>query len=186
MGTVIDFESGAVARLQRRIAETEAERADLLAFGQGHWTATRSVHEAVLAVIASEHFDSLLRIVTEKWPAILGCDAVALAFVSGKTGFRADDSGMHGVEARLVESLYAERHHTVLRSVDAGHPLFGPRAADLHAEAIIPLHETGTLQSGLLLLGQWQGEAEATPQGTELLDFLGDSLAAMIGRWLPR
>lgn len=184
MGHVIDFETGAVAQLQRKIAISEAERQDLLAFGRGHWTATRSIHDAVLAIIQSEGFDHLLHIVTVDWPDMLGVDAVAIALLTGDTAVRVDLAGSQSLEPRLIEAVIGDLDRVALRCVDKGHPLFGAAADMLRAEAIVPLRNADPLPSGLLLLGQRQGEAENTPQGEELLDFLGASLARMIGRWL--
>ena len=92
--------------------------------------------------------------------------------------------GSQSLEPRLIEAVITDLDRVALRCVDKGHPLFGAAADMLRAEAIVPLRNADPLPSGLLLLGQRQGEAENTPQGEELLDFLGASLATMIGRWL--
>ena len=104
MGTVIDFETGAVAQLQKRVAQAEEENSDLLAFARGHSGATQDIHSAVLAAISAEGLDHLLHIVTQQWPDILGVDAVSLALYVGDTGLRADNSGMQFVERRLIEN----------------------------------------------------------------------------------
>ena len=52
MGTGIDFETGAVAQLQRRVAQ--ADNRDLLAFARGHSAMTAAIHDAVLTAISAE------------------------------------------------------------------------------------------------------------------------------------
>ncbi|QLC21103.1 DUF484 family protein [Parasphingopyxis sp. CP4] len=184
MGTVIDFETGAVAQLQRRVAEAEEENSDLLAFARGHSGATEAIHNAVLAAISAEGLDHLLHIVTQQWPDILGVDAVSLALYVGETGLRADNSGMQFVERRLIEKAANTVSGVVLRDCESGHPLFGPAAEFMRAEALIRLENDAPLPSGILALGQREGQNIETHHGAELLGFLGDSLARLLGRWL--
>ena len=184
MGTVIDFETGAVAELRKRVAEAEEDRQDLLAFGQGHAGATGAIHAAVLMAIEAEGLDHLLHIVTQQWHDMLGVDAVALALYVGDVAIRADISGMQFVERRLVEKAVGDLNGVILRNVDKGHPLFGPASAGLRGEALIRLDNAAPLPSGLLALGQRESEIIETQHGSELLQFLGDSLARLIGKWL--
>ena len=184
MGTVIDFETGAVAELQKRVAQAEEDRQDLLAFGQGHSGATEAIHAAVLMAIEAEGLDHLLHIVTQQWHDVLGVDAVALALYVGDTGIRADISGMQFVERRLVEKAVGDLGGVVLRSAGKGHPLFGPAAEQIRGEALIRLDNKSPLPSGLLALGQRECDEIETQHGSELLQFLGDSLARLIGKWL--
>lgn len=184
MGTVIDFETGAVAQLQRRVAQAEEDNRDLLAFARGHSGATRAIHDAVLAAIAADGLDHLLHIVTQQWPDILGVDAVSLALHVGDKGVRADIAGMQFVEHRLIERAAADLSGVVLRDCEKGHPLFGPAAEFVRAEALIRLDNDAPLPSGLLALGQRESQGMETHHGAELLRFLGDSLARLLGRWL--
>lgn len=184
MGTVIDFETGAVAQLQRRVAQAEEDNRDLLAFARGHSGATEAIHKAVLAAIEAEGLDHLLHIVTQQWPDILGVDAVSIALYVGDRGVRADVSGMQFVERRIIEKAADEIEGVLLRECDQGHPLFGPAADHVRAEALVRLDNASPLPSGLLVIGQRESQRIETRHGAELLGFLGDSLARLIGRWL--
>lgn len=184
MGTVIDFETGAVASLQERVAQAEEDRQDLLAFARGHSGATEAIHAAVLMAIEAEGLDHLLHIVTQQWPDMLGVDAVALALYVGDTAIRADISGMQFIERKLIEKAALDIEGVVLRSADQGHPLFGPAADTVRAEALIRLDNDAPLPSGLLALGQREHQDIDADHGAELLRFLGDSLARLIGKWL--
>jgi uncharacterized protein YigA (DUF484 family) len=184
MGTVIDFETGAVAQLQRRVAQAEEDNRDLLAFARGHSGATGAIHDAVLAAIAAEGLDHLLHIVTQQWPEILGVDAVSLALYVGDKGVRADIAGMQFVERRLIEKTAATVDGVVLRDCERGHPLFGPASEFMRAEALVRLNNEAPLPSGLLALGQRESQDMEAHEGAELLRFLGDSLARLLGRWL--
>lgn len=184
MGTVIDFETGAVAQLQRRVAQAEEDNRDLLAFARGHSGATEAIHDAVLAAIAAEGLDHLLHIVTQQWPDILGVDAVSLALYVGEKGIRADVAGMQFIERRLIEKATKDIEGVVLRHCEQGHPLFGPASEFIRAEALVRLENDSPLPSGLLALGQRESQSMETREGAELLGFLGDSLARLLGRWL--
>ena len=184
MGTVIDFETGAVAQLQRRVAQAEEDNRDLLAFARGHSGATAAIHKSVLAAIDAEGLDHLLHIVTQQWPDMLGVDAVSLALYVGDKGIRADISGMQFVERRLIEKAAADVDGVVLRDCDKGHPLLGPAAEFVRAEALVRINNDAPLPSGLLALGQRENQNMETHEGAELLGFLGESLARLLGRWL--
>src|SRR3712207_9327049 len=86
MGTVINFEDRAVARLQARVAAAQEANEDLIAFARGHSGAVASIHEAVLAGLESDSFEALLHVVTQEWPLILGIDAVALRSEERRVG----------------------------------------------------------------------------------------------------
>lgn len=184
MGTVIDFETGAVAQLKARAQRAEEDNQDLLAFARGHSGATAAIHISVLAAIEAEGLDHLIHIVTQNWPDMLGVDAVSLALYVGDTAIRADASGMQFVERRLVERATEQIDGVLLRSAERGHPLFGPASELIRAEALVRLDNDPPLPSGLLALGQRESQGMETRHGAELLGFLGDSLARMIGRWL--
>ena len=184
MGTVINFEDRAVAKLRARVAAAEEANQDLIAFARGHSGAVASIHEAVLAAVEAEGFDHLIHIVTQEWPQILGLDAVAVALVAGETGVRADASGLQFVDARLIERSIREFEGVLLRGCERGHPLFGPACELIRAEALIRLTSEPPLPSGLLALGQRNAQSFETRHGSELLIFLGRVLTRCMGRWL--
>lgn len=184
MGSVIDFEGGAVASMRRRVAEVEEANQDLIAFARGHSGAVSSIHQAVIAATDANGLDHLIHIVTQMWPDILGLDAVSVALFAGDKGLRADASGMQFVERRIVEKSVADIEGVVMRGVERGHPLFGPASELIRAEALIRLTAEAPLPGGVLALGQRRPQGFDTRAGSELLGFLGAMLSRMIGRWL--
>ena len=72
----------------------------------------------------------------------------------------------------------------VMRTVERGHPLFGPACDLIRAEAVIRIECEPPLPVGLLALGQRSEQTLDARHGSELLMFLGQSLAAMIRKWL--
>lgn len=181
MARVIPFEDHALARLRARVAAAEEANQDLIAFARGHSGAVSSIHSAVLAAMEADSFDGLLHVVTQEWPLILGLDAVALALIIGDRGFRVDSGGVQLVDPAMLRRSLDQVDAVVLRTVDRGHPLFGPACDLIRAEALIRLE--GDAPAGLIALGQRTQQPLDGRHGSELLVFLGRSLSAMIGRW---
>ena len=184
MATVIPFEERAVARLRERLGEVQEANQDLIAFARGHSGAVTSIHSAVLAAMEADGIDALLHVVTQEWPLILGIDAVALALIVGDKGFRADGNGVQAVEPRMLERAISQVDGVELRTVARGHPLFGPACSLIRAEALVHIHCEPPLPCGLLVIGQRAALSLDARHGSELLMFLGRSLAAIIRRWL--
>jgi uncharacterized protein YigA (DUF484 family) len=184
MATVIPFEERAVAHLRQRLGAVEEANQDLIAFARGHSGAVSSIHNAVLAAIDADGIESLLHVVTQEWPLILGIDAVALSLIVGDRGFRADGSGVQMVDPKILRHAAEAVHGVDMRTVERGHPLFGPACDLIRAEALIRIDCEPPLPCGLLALGQRAELALDARHGSELLMFLGQSLAAMIRKWL--
>ncbi|HET9817111.1 MAG TPA: DUF484 family protein [Xanthobacteraceae bacterium] len=184
MATVIPFEERAVAHLRQRLGAAEEANQDLIAFARGHSGAVASIHAAVLAGMQADGIDALLHVVTQEWPLILGIDAVALSLVVGEKGFRADGNGVQTVDPKILRRAIEQIEGVEMRTVERGHPLFGPACDLIRAEALIRIDSEPPLPSGLLALGQRASLSLDARHGSELLLFLGGSVAAMIRRWL--
>jgi uncharacterized protein YigA (DUF484 family) len=184
MATVIPFEERAVAHLRERLGEAREANEDLIAFARGHSGAVASIHEAVLAAIEADGVDALLHVVTQEWPLILGIDAVALSLIVGDKGFRADGSAIQLVEPSFLRRDIEAVYGVEMRKVDRGHALFGPACDLIRAEALIRVDCEAPLPTGLLALGQRAELSLDGRHGSELLMFLGRTLAAMIRKWL--
>ena len=184
MGKVIQFEERAVASLRARLGAVEEANQDLIAFARGHSGAVASIHAAVLAAIEADNIERLLHVVTQEWPLILRIDAVALALIVDGQGFRADGSGVQLVDPKILRRAIGQVDGVEMRTVDRGHPLFGPACDLIRAEALIRIDCELPLPCGLLVLGQRAQLSLDARHGSELLMFLGRSLAAMMRRWL--
>ena len=183
MARVIQFEERAVATLRQRLGAAESARADLAAFARGHSGAVATIHSAVMAALQADGFDALAAVVTREWPAMLGLDCVALALLIGDQGFRIDLHGVSRCEPALIARATGQVGDIALRSVERGHPLFGQAARSVRAEALVALDAEAPFPRGLLLLGQSGAVAEGSDQGSQLLQFLGAALGAMLRRW---
>ena len=184
MGKVISFEERAVATLRDRLGAAESANEDLIAFARGHSGATASIHSAVLALMEADGVDALFDVVTKSWPRLLGLDSIVLALVADNAGFRVHRGAIELVERKLIDRAIDQADGVVMRTAPRGHALFGNEAPSIRSEAVIPLHAEAPLPYGLLLLGQRVEAGLDARHGAQLLGFLGDSLGAMIRRWL--
>ena len=184
MAKVISFEDHAVARLRERLGAAEEANQDLIAFARGHSGAVASIHEAVLAAIDADSVEGLLHVVTQEWPLILRIDSVALSLIVGNQGFRADGGGVQLVDPEILRRAIDRVDGVEMRTVERGHPLFGPACSLIRAEALIRIDCEPPLPCGLLALGQRAELSLDARHGSELLLFLGRSVAAMIRKWL--
>src|SRR6185369_2251670 len=107
-----------------------------------------------------------------------------LALIVGDKGFRADGNGVQQVEPRLLERAIHLVNGVEMRTVSRGHPLFGPACSLIRAEALVHIECEPPLPSGLLVIGQRAALSLDARHGSQLLMFLGRSLAAIIRRWL--
>lgn len=184
MGRPVQFDHQALERLRQRIAAAEEANRNLLVLARGQSGAVAAIHGAVIAASDAESFEHLLHIVTQEWPLILGLDAVALALVGRDIGLRADASGIHSATPAMLRRSIERFEPVVLRRVERGHPLFGPACDLIRAEALIRIDGEPPFPSGLLALGQRSEQRLETGHGSELLVFLGRSLASMLRRWI--
>lgn len=184
MAQLIQFEEHAVARLRERLGAAEEANQDLIAFARGHSGAVASIHAAVLAAMEAQSVEMLLHVITQEWPLILGIDAVAVGLVVGDKGFRADGNGIQGVEPEFLARLLDELAPVEMRTVERGHPLFGPACELIRAEALVRVDCEPPLPSGVIALGQRAELALDARHGSELLLFLGRAVAAIIHKWL--
>ncbi len=184
MGRVIQFEERAVAQMRDRLGAAEEANQDLIAFARGHSGAVAAIHSAVIAGLEADSIEALFHVVTQEWPLILGIDAVALSLIVGEQGFRANGTGVQPVEPQLLLRTIEQVDGVAMRAVERGHPLFGPACDLIRAEALIRIDCEPPLPIGLIALGQRTEQQLDARHGSELLMFLGRSLAAMIRRWL--
>jgi hypothetical protein len=141
-----------------------------------------SIHSAALAAMDSDGVDSLFHVVTQEWPLILGIDAVAVALIVGGRGFQADGNGIRCIEPALLQRSIAMVDGVEMRSVERGHPLFGPACDLIRAEALVRIDSEPPFPTGLLALGQRAELSLDARHGSELLMFLGRTLGTMIRR----
>ena len=180
MGNLVSFEQHTVARLRA----AESARNDLLAFARGHSEAVASIHRAVIQALSARDFESMCRGIVAEWPALLGVDCTVIALNVGEEGFRIDREGITHLDPAICDRASKGLHGAIMRPVERGHALFGADAPIIQAEALVRIVGDDGFPDGLLLLGQCTSVDPGTSHGAQLLEFLGEALAAMMRRWM--
>ena len=183
MGSLYSLEDHAVARLRERLGAAEEANQDLIAFARGHHGAVADIHRAVLGAMHSADLAELSRTVTSDWPAILAIDHSALALADMGGAILATRGSPAPIDPAILRRALKGLAPVTIRDVERGHPLFGAACATIRAEALVRIDLTPARPIGLLLLGQSRSPGLDQCGGSELLRFLGQSLAAMIARW---
>lgn len=186
MAQVIHFDERAIAQLRKQLGDAELAKQDLLAFARGHSGAVESIHAAVLAAMEAPGLDPLLKVVTRDWRMILGLDSVSLAMIVDDRGYCCSEGRVMEVDTAFLKPVIGAIDGVVMRTVPHGHPLFGNDSGLIRAEALVRLDSGSQAPTGLLLLGQSAVTALDSRHGSQLLLFLGRSLAAILQGWLNR
>jgi uncharacterized protein YigA (DUF484 family) len=183
MGSLHKLETKALASLRARLGAAQETNEDLIAFARGHQSAVATIHKAVLEAMKAADCAAVFAVVVEQWPDILGIDRAVLALIDGDSAILATKDGPVPIDPAILWRVLRGLGPVTIRNVARGHPLFGPSCALVRAEALVRIDCGDDGASGLLLLGQRHSPDFDEFGGSDLLRFLGESLAAMIGRW---
>lgn len=183
---VTDIRGRWMARLEERLDRLEATHRHVLAAAYDSVSGTRQIHRAVLAVVGAPDRATLLAVLGETLPRVLGIDAVLLMI----------EAGAEPLSPPVMADLHAAGDWIELGPVGAVAARLGARRAvpgavtlrrtagedGVASEAVIPLDLEG--RAGLLILGAAEADTFAPPQGTDLLVFLQGVIAASLARVL--
>lgn len=183
MGSLHSFEDRALATLRARLGAAEEANEDLIAFARGHRGAVVTIHQAVLEAMQSPDLQAMVAVVVGQWPDILGIDQAALALPDVTAATLSTNDENVPINSAILKRAMRGLGPVTVRNVVRGHPLFGRPCVNVRAEALIRIDCGAACLGGLLLLGQTHSPGLDEFGGSELLQFLGASLGAMIQRW---
>ncbi len=185
--SVVDFQAYALGVLRQRVAELDGVHDDLMHAVRSNLTSQARVHEAALAALDADGFDTLIHVVTAAWSQILDVDAVTLSLEMGRQGVRASHAGVQFLEAGVIKDMLGTQDAVLLRGgIVADARIFGPAAPLVKAEALVRLNLGADLPKGLIAFGSRDAAAFAPGQGTELLRFLAATLERCLNRWMTQ
>ena len=184
---VVDLQAVMIDRSQETIDDLRSAAQSVIQTSRSNMSVQTRTHEAVLAMLDTETFDDVLRVVSEDWPRLLDVDVVCLGFEFARAPMPALINPLvRQLPLGLVRQMLGPDMNVCLFGdlVDDG-TLFGEGAGLAHSAALVRVDAGFELPPGLLCLGA--REAVFTPgQGTELISFLGQALALMVRRCLSR
>lgn len=183
---VVDLQQFMLDRLRREVAQLKESRDDLLYTGRANMASTGRIHQAVLAILEARSFEHLIDTVVTDVGVILDLDAVTLCVEQAEDGPAPSRiRGVHQLEAGTVEALLGpKRTHAFLADIQGEPELFGSAAGLVRSAGFLRMNISSATPPALLALGSRKPDHFDPGQGSELLQFLAQSLEASIRQWL--
>ena len=183
---VVDLQQFMLDRLRREVAQVKESRDDLLYTGRANMASTSRVHQAVLAILDARSFEHVIDTVVTDVGVILDLDAVTLCVEQAQDGPAPSRiRGVHQLEAGTVEALLGpKRTHAFLADIQGEPELFGSAAGLVRSAGFLRMTISSATPPALLALGSRKPDHFDPGQGSELLQFLAQSLEATIRQWL--
>lgn len=188
---VVDMQQFMLERLRGEIDSLRGCAQEVIETSRTNMSAQTRVHAAVLALLAANNFDHLLRTIAEDLPLLLDVDVVTICFETDGGGamVEAELASPHirRLEAGWVDGILGRDSDVALfREMEDDGTLFGSGSGLVRSAALGRLRPGATTPNGLLALGS-RGNAFHPGQGTDLITFLGRVIERCIHRLLiPR
>ncbi len=184
---VVDLQSVMIDRSQEAIDDLRSATQSVIATSRSNMSVQTRAHSAVVALLDVDSFEDIVRVVTEDWPHILDVDIVSLGFEFTRAPFPAMiNPDLRQLPLGTIRHMLGPDLNVRLFSemIDDG-TLFGEGAGIAKSAALSRIEAGFELPPGLLSLGA-RDDSFMPGQGTELLAFLSNVLAASVRRCLTR
>jgi len=182
---VVDLQRYMVDRHRRELQELKANWSELLAVSRANLSSQQTVFEATLAAIRAASFEALVEAVTERYPEILHCEAVALC-VETDDGSSDSSPGVRRMQAGDVDAYLggADKRTRFIADLAPDPALFGPSAGVVRSTALVRIDMGPGAPKALLAIGGREPDSYAPEQADDLLAFLGQALGGAFAAWL--
>lgn len=183
---VVDLQAVMMDRTQEAIDDLRSSTRHVIETSRSNMSVQTRTHEAVLVLLAASDMDAIVAAIAEDWPRILDVDTVTLGFEFDQMPERALSApDLRHLPAGTVRALLgADRNVRLYGDMTDDGTLFGEAAGLVHSAAVARIDAGTRVPAGLLSFGS-RDPLFAPGQGTELITFLADVLAACIKRCLP-
>jgi len=184
-GSVVDLQHAMVKRHREELDKLKANWRDLLALSRTNLSNQASIFEATLTAIRAASFEALIEAITERYPEILGYEAVTLcietdiAESSGPQNVRQVRFG--DIDAYLGGNLKQSRF---IADLEPDPTLFGPVSGIIKSAALVRIDMGSTAPKALLAIGGREVNTFTPDDGDDLLVFLGQALGGTFSAWL--
>lgn len=186
--SVVDLQSVMMERSQEAIDDLRSAARSVIETSRSNMSIQTRTHAAVKAILdVEDSFEDVIRVVTEDWPHILDVDVVTLGFEFTRAPFPAmANPNLRQLPLGTIRHLLGPDLNVRLfaEMMDDG-TLFGEGSGLAHSAALARIEAGFELPPGLISLGARE-ETFVPGQGTELLAFLSDVMAATVRRCLTR
>lgn len=181
---VVDLQRYMVDRHRRELNELRQNWLELLAVSRANLNSQHTVFEATLAAIRAASFEALIEAVTERYPEILRCEAVALC-VESDLGADAP-AGVQPMRAGDVDAYLggSDRRTRFIADLTPDPTLFGPSAGVVRSAALVRLDMGVDAPKAMLAIGGREPDDYTPDQADDLLAFLGQALGGAFAAWI--
>jgi hypothetical protein len=183
---VVDMQSFMLQRQRGELEKLQQQHGELIGTSRANLTSQARVHGAALALFGARSFEQLIQTVTTDLAVMLDADVATIGVESAepmKPKLR--NQGVQILKPGTVEELFgAERDVLLFEEVEGDPMLFGDGAGLVRSAALLRLRVSAKSPAGLLAIGTRIPGKFHVAQGTELLHFLGRSVAITIAQWL--
>lgn len=182
---VADLQAHALRHLRTEVEELRSGAQELIHNARTNMSTQTRTHEAVLALLAADGFDTFMRTVTDDLPVILQVDLAVLCFEPGLP----PSTAVHVQELRpgAIDRLLGPGEICRLRAEVPEDPaLYGSGRGLVASDALVRLPLGDDLPPGLIALGSRQQGMFHSGQATELLTFLAAVVAHGVRQWVAR
>ncbi len=183
---VVDLQKAMVETLKEELAGLRNCTQEVIETSRSNMNNQTRTHAAVLALIAADSLERLVRIVAEDLPLVLDVDVAVLALEPGlpPTGLDGDAGcEIRALEPGDVDDLLGDHRDVLLLDhvVDGG-VIFASGAGLVRSAAFVRLAPCGAMPVGVLALGCRHEQTFQAKQGTELLRFLAKVVESCLHR----
>lgn len=181
---VTDLQQAMIDYLREQVSKTEDLAQLLIDNSRDNLTSQTQIHECVLGLLAATSFQELIETVTTDLAVYLNLDVVTLC-IEAEDILGLDIDGLRNVPPGVVDEMVPPDYPVILRGEISGNPeIFGGAAPLVESQALVRLDIAPDTPSALLAFGSRDPQRFNSNQATELLQFLGHTLAELIRIWL--
>lgn len=185
-GNVADLQAYALRHLRAEMDDVRVGAEELIRNARDNMSIQSRTHQAVLALLAAESFDGLMRAVTDELPMLLQVDVVVPCFEAGlpKGAAIYVQELRSGAVERLLGGAETRLRGRLPGDPDSEAELWGSGSGLVRSDALVRLPLGDALPPAVLALGSRDPGTFRAGQGTELLTFLATVLGHCVRRWV--
>lgn len=182
-GGVVDLQKVMLDRRLEEISELRNCALEVIETSRSNMATQARTHAAVLALLAAQDTELLMRVIADDLPLLLDVDVVVLAFERGGRPLAelVNGTARYLYDNAVDQLVGVDRDVRLVRDMTDDGTIFGGAAGLVRSAALARIRPSRDTAPGLLALGS-RGSAFHPGQGTELLAFLARVVEASVER----
>lgn len=183
---IVDMQQFLVERLREENEVLKVTQQEMIENARSNMYHQTRVNEAVLTLMGAPSFAHLIHAITNDFAIILDMDVVSLSIENAELNMPGQElSGVQILAAGEIDRRIGKGKRFRLeqaRPDDAD--LYGGLAGLVQSQALVRLIFSPETPQGILAFGSRKEDAFDESMGTDLLNFIGKSIEALVRQWL--